>query len=157
MWVKPSYGSEHLNVKHQGERYRTMWAEFREYLLKQNALALAIGVIIGAAIGRVVSALAADIIMPVISLGIPSGDWRSARLVLSEAIGPDGTPVVNAINYGVFAGTILDFVIVAFVVFLIVRQLLKPAATPPTKECPFCLEAIPMQATKCRACTSVLS
>lgn len=134
-----------------------MFAEFREFLLKQNALALAIGVIIGAAIGRVVSSLAADIIMPVISLGIPSGEWRSARLVLSETIGPDSKPVVNAINYGVFVGTVLDFVIVAFVVFLIVRQFLKPAAPPPTKECPSCLEVIPMQATRCRACTSVLS
>ena len=134
-----------------------MWTEFREFLLKQNALALAIGVIIGAAIGRVVSSLAADIIMPVISLGIPSGEWRSARFVLSETIGPDGKPVVNAINYGVFIGTTLDFVIVAFVVFLIGRQFLKPAATPTTKECPFCLEAIPMQATKCRACGSALS
>jgi large conductance mechanosensitive channel len=133
-----------------------MWTEFREFLLKQNALALAIGVIIGAAIGRVVSSLAADIIMPVISLGIPTGDWRSARFVLSETIGPDGKPVVNAINYGVFVGTILDFVIVAFVVFLIVRQFLKPAATPPTKECPFCLEVIPIAATKCRACASAL-
>ena len=99
-----------------------MYGEFREFLLKQNALALAVGVIIGAAIGRVVTSLVGDVLMPVISLGMPAGDWRASKVVLSQSVGPDGKEVVNSINYGTFIGTIVDFVIVAFVVFLIVRM-----------------------------------
>jgi len=133
-----------------------MWREFREFLLKQNALALAVGVIIGASMGRVVSSVVGDLLMPVISLGLPGGEWRSAKVVLSEGAGADGAPVVNAINYGAFLGTIIDFAIVAIVVFLIVRAMLKPAPDAPTKGCPFCLETVPAAATKCRACASVL-
>jgi large conductance mechanosensitive channel len=131
-----------------------MWREFREFLLKQNALALAVGVITGAALGRVVTSLVSDLLMPLISLGIPGGDWRASKIVLSAAVGPDGKEVVNAINYGNFAGTIVDFVIVSLAVFLILRRFLKPAPAPATKSCPFCLETIPTAATKCRACTS---
>jgi len=134
-----------------------MLGEFKEFLLKQNALALAIGVIIGAAMGRVVSSLVGDLLMPVISLGIPGGEWRSARIVLSQSVGPDGKPVVNAINYGAFAGSVLDFIIVALVVFLVVRAILKPAPAAPTKDCPFCKETIPAAATRCKACTSTVS
>src|SRR5438445_13788157 len=134
-----------------------MWREFREFLLKQNALALAVGVIIGAAAGRVVSSLVADLLMPVISLVMPHGDWQASKVVLSRTVGPDGKEVVNSINYGTFLGTILDFVIVAFVVFLIVRWFLKPAPAAATKPCPYCKEVIPRDATKCRACTSVVA
>jgi large conductance mechanosensitive channel len=134
-----------------------MWREFREFLLKQNALALAIGVIIGAAMGRVVSSVVADLLMPVISLGMPGGDWRAAKIVLSQSVGADGKPIVNAITYGTFLGTVLDFLIVAFVVFLIVRSMLKPAPAEPVKACPFCQETIPAAATRCRACTSAVS
>jgi large conductance mechanosensitive channel len=134
-----------------------MWSEFREFLLKQNALALAVGVIIGAAMGRVVTSLVSDLLMPVISLGLPGGDWRASKVVLSEAVGPDGKPVVNAINYGGFLGATIDFVIVAFVVFLLVRTMMKPAPAAPTKGCPYCQETIPATATKCRACTSAVA
>jgi large conductance mechanosensitive channel len=134
-----------------------MWREFRDFLLKQNALALAIGVIIGAGMGRVVSSLVADLLMPVISLAIPSGDWRAAKIVLSESTGPDGKPVVNSINYGTFMGSVVDFVIVAFVVFLIVRFMLRPAPDAPVKTCPFCQETVPAAATRCKACTSQLA
>ncbi len=133
-----------------------MWREFREFLVKRNALALAVGVIIGASLGRVVSSVVADLLMPVISLGLPGGEWRSSKIVLSEGAGPDGAPVVNAINYGAFLDTIIDFIIVAFAVFLIVRAILKPPPDAPTKGCPFCLETISAAATKCRACASVL-
>lgn len=133
-----------------------MWGEFREFLLKQNALALAVGVIIGAAIGKVVASLVSDILMPVIGLGLPGGDWRAARVVLSETMGPDGKPLVAAINYGTFAGSIVDFLIVAVVVFVIVRRLLAPEPAAPSKTCPFCLETIPVAANRCRACTSAL-
>jgi large conductance mechanosensitive channel len=134
-----------------------MWREFREFLLKQNALALAIGVIIGAAMGRVVTSLVADLLMPVVGLAMPGGDWRAARIVLSQTVGPDGKPIINAINYGAFLGTVLDFIVVAFVVFLIVRAMLKPAPAAPVKTCPFCQESIPAAATRCRACTSAVS
>lgn len=133
-----------------------MGSAFRDFLLKQNALALAVGVIIGAAIGKVVASLVADVVMPLISLGLPAGDWRAAKIVLSESVGPDGKPVVNAINYGTFVGTIIDFVIVAFAVFMIVRYLLRPAPDAPTKVCQFCRETIPAEAKKCRACTSAV-
>jgi large conductance mechanosensitive channel len=133
-----------------------MVREFREFLLKQNALALAVGVIVGAALGRLVTSLVSDLLMPVVSLGMPSGEWRAARIVLSEAVGPDGKPVVNALNYGAFLGTVVDFVIVSFVVFLIVRQFLKPSPTTPTRICQFCKEVLPADATRCRACTSTL-
>ena len=137
-----------------------MWTEFKEFLLKQNALALAVGVITGAALGRVVTSLVGDLLMPVLSLGIPSGDWRAAKIVLSETIGPDGKAVANSFNYGAFAGTVIDFFIVSSAVFLIVRLFMKPApAAPPpaTRTCPFCLETVPAAATKCRACASPLT
>ena len=133
-----------------------MWRDFRDFLLKQNALALAVGVIIGGAIGKVVASLVADVLMPVIGLAFPGGDWREAKLILSETPGADGKPIVSAINYGTFIGTIVDFAIIAFVVFVITRRLLKPEPAAPTKPCPYCLESLPVAATKCRACTSAL-
>lgn len=130
-----------------------MLTEFRKFLLQTNALALAVGVIIGAAVGKVVSSLVGDILMPVIGLLIPGGAWREQKWVLSMK--PDGTPA-NAITYGSFLGNVIDFVIVAFVVFMITKALLKPAPTeaPPSKECPECKEIIPAAARKCRACAS---
>jgi large conductance mechanosensitive channel len=120
--------------------------DFREFLLKQNAFALAIGVIIGAAIGKVVSGIVEDVLMPVIGLALPGGEWRNAQLVLSGQ---------NAIKYGDLGGRVLDFLIIALVVFLLAKAFLeKPAAVPSTKSCPECLEAIPLAARKCRACGS---
>ncbi|OGF12840.1 MAG: hypothetical protein A2W00_14745 [Candidatus Eisenbacteria bacterium RBG_16_71_46] len=131
-----------------------MLNEFKSFLLKTNALALAIGVIIGAAVGKVVSSLVADVLMPVIGLGIPGGAWRELNWVLTT--NPDGS-VKSAITYGAFLGNVVDFVIIAFVVFMITKSLLKPApapAAPPTKKCPECLEEIPAAARKCRMCSS---
>src|SRR5262249_18430810 len=133
-----------------------MYREFREFLLKQNALALAVGVIVGAAMGRVVTSIVSDMLMPVISLGMPGGDWRASKIVLGRTVGPDGKEVVNAINYGNFTGTVADFAIVSFAVFLIVRQFLKPSPAAPTKICPFCRETVPVEASKCRACASAV-
>ena len=107
--------------------------------------------------GRVVTSVVADLLMPIVGLAMPGGDWRSAKIVLSQSIGPDGKPIINSINYGAFIGTLVDFIIVAFVVFLIVRWLLKPGPDAPTKPCPFCREIIAADATKCRACTSPLA
>ena len=129
-----------------------MIEEFRKFLLQTNALALAIGVVIGAAVGKVVSSLVADVIMPVISLAIPGGTWREAQIVLAR--NPDGT-VKSAIAAGQFLGSLIDFVIIALVVFLITRALLKPPPPgPPTKNCPECTEAIPAVAKRCKYCTA---
>src|SRR5712691_4481436 len=105
-----------------------MIGEFKKFLLQTNALALAVGVIIGAGGGKVVRSLVSDILMPVIGLLIPGGAWRELSFVLSTK--PDGTPA-NAITYGAFLGAVVDFVIVAFVVFVITKALLKPAPAPP--------------------------
>ncbi|HVE70416.1 MAG TPA: large conductance mechanosensitive channel protein MscL [Thermoanaerobaculia bacterium] len=126
-----------------------MLAEFRGFLTKTNALALAVGVVIGAAIGKVVSSLVDDILMPVIGLVLPGGDWRAAKIPLRGDA---------AISYGQFFGNVLDFIIVAFVVFLILRSLLKPVPEPAAaemKSCPECLEMIPAAARRCRACAQL--
>ena len=129
-----------------------MIEEFRKFLLQTNALALAIGVVIGGAVGKVVSSLVADVIMPVISLAIPGGAWRDAKIVLAQ--NPDGT-VKNAIAAGTFLGAIIDFVIIAAAVFLITKALVKPPPPgPPTKNCPECTEAIPAAAKRCKYCTA---
>jgi len=133
-----------------------MLAEFRQFLLKTNALALAFGVIIGAALGGVVSSLVDDIIMPPVGVLLGGVDFASFTLKLKDAVG-DKPEVV--IRYGQFLNTVITFAIVALVVFWLSRVFFKPAATPPapaTKECPFCREAVPAAATKCRACTSAL-
>jgi large conductance mechanosensitive channel len=134
-----------------------MIGEFRGFITKTNALALAIGVIIGAAVSNVVSGLAADILMPVIGLLLPGGDWRQAKLVLKTATDAAGKTTESAILYGHFLGTLLDFLIIALVVFLIVKALVKPAPAEPVKTCPECLEKVPVAARRCRACTSALS
>ena len=87
---------------------------FRDFLTKNSVLALAIGFIMGAATGKVVSSLVADIIMPLISRILPGGEWRSWKYVLTTSVGPDGKEVVNAITYGNFLGNVVDFVVVAF-------------------------------------------
>ena len=133
-----------------------MLVDFKKFLLKTNALALAVGVIIGAAVGKVVGSLVSDIFMPVIGVLIPGGAWRELSFVLTTR--PDGSPA-NAITYGAFIGSAVDFVIVAFVVFMITKALLKPAPAPPgpaTKECPECKESIPAPARKCPAGASAV-
>jgi large conductance mechanosensitive channel len=135
-----------------------MIAEFRGFLTKTNALALAIGVIIGAAVGNVVSALAADLLMPVIGYFLPGGDWRQAKYIIHSTTDAAGKITsVNALLYGHFLGTVIDFLIIAFVVFLIVKVLVKPVPAPPMKACPECLEMVPAAAKRCRACTAALS
>jgi large conductance mechanosensitive channel len=136
-----------------------MWNEFRAFLLKTNAFALAVGVIIGAATGKVVSAIVADLLMPVISLAIPSGSWREAQFVLTQTTGPDGKPVVNAIRYGDVLGNVVDFVIIAFVVFMLTKALIREKApeTPSTKTCPECKEVVAVDARRCKWCTAALA
>jgi large conductance mechanosensitive channel len=127
-----------------------MVAQFKHFLLKQNALALAIGVIIGGAIGKVVTGIVEDIFMPIISLVMPGGGWREAELHLTHTA---------AIKYGDLLGRFIDFTIISGVVFLVLRialadQLKEPPAAEPTKVCPECLEKIPLAARRCKACAS---
>jgi large conductance mechanosensitive channel len=134
-----------------------MLNEFKKFLLQTNALALAVGVIIGGAVGKVVSSLVADILMPIISLAIPGGSWREAKWVLSSTTDAAGKTVENAVTIGAFLGTLVDFVIIAACVFLITKALIRPApaaAAAATKSCPECLETIPQAAKRCRACGS---
>jgi large conductance mechanosensitive channel len=130
---------------------------FKEFLLKNNVLALAVAVIVGGAVGKVVSSLAADIIMPLISPAIPGGNWRTATIEFGKKIGADGKEVVNTINIGSFFGSVVDFLIIAVVVYIITKALLKekPAPPPqPSKICPRCKETVAPDATKCKFCTA---
>jgi len=127
---------------------------FRDFLLKNSVLALAIGFIMGAATGKVVSSLVADIIMPVISPLLPGHEWRTAKIILSQSVGPDGKEVVNAISYGNFLGNVIDFVVVALVIYLITKALIKETPAAPSKKCPRCTEPIALDATKCKYCTA---
>lgn len=126
-----------------------MVAEFREFLLKTNALALAIGVIIGAALGTVVTSLVEDIIMPPIGLLLGGVDFSQLAFNLNA----DGSA---AIRYGEFINALITFVIIAFVVWRLSKMFIREAPPPSVKECPYCLESIPQAATKCRACASPL-
>ena len=140
-----------------------MLKEFKDFAMKGNVLDMAIGVIIGGAFGKIVSSLVSDVLMPPIGLLLGGVDFSSLFLNLSGTPQPSLTAAKAAgaptINYGVFLQATFDFIIVAFVIFLLVKQvnrLKKPApvAVPTTKDCPQCLSAIPIKATKCAHCTS---
>ena len=128
---------------------------FKGFLLKTNALALAVGVIIGAAMGNVVTSLVNDIIMPPIGMALGSLDFSQLKIILKAAVGGDAKTEV-AIRYGTFLNLVITFVIVAFVVYIITRVMLRPAPPAPVKNCPFCKESVPADATKCRACASAI-
>ena len=129
-----------------------MLGNFRRFLTQSNALALAVGVIIGAATGKLVSALADDVLMPIVGTMLPGGGWREAKFVLERSVGPDGKVVENAILYGHLFGAILDFLIIAWVVYLMTKAFLNPAPAPATKVCPQCIETVPVEARRCKAC-----
>jgi large conductance mechanosensitive channel len=133
-----------------------MVKEFVGFLTKTNALALAIGVIIGAASGKLVTAVVEDLMMPIIGLLMPAdAEWKKASFKLPGWT--DAKPDARVLPYGDLLGNLLDFVIISFVVFMIAKVLIKPepeAPDAPTKDCPFCKDIIPADATKCRSCTS---
>jgi large conductance mechanosensitive channel len=140
-----------------------LFKEFKDFAMRGNVLDLAIGVIIGGAFGKIVTSLVNDVIMPPIGLALGNVDFNNLFINLS---GGKYTTLADAqaegavtINYGAFLNTIVDFIIVAIVIFLLVRQVNKlqksPAAAPvTTKECPFCASNIPSKATRCPQCTS---
>ena len=132
-----------------------MFKEFQAFLLKTNALALAVGVIIGVALGTVVTSLVNDIIMPPIGLALGGIDFASLQYVLKQGATPEDTV---AIRYGNFINSIITFVVVALVVFWISRRFLpKDAPEPETRTCPYCKEAVGVDATRCKFCTSELT
>jgi large conductance mechanosensitive channel len=142
-----------------------MLKEFKEFAMKGNVIDMAVGVIIGAAFGKIVSSMVSDILMPPIGLLMGKVDFSSLFISLSGQSFPSLTAAKAAgaptINYGVFFQAIFDFVIVAFVIFLLVKQVNRlkrepalPPAAPTTKDCPYCLSSIPIKATRCAHCTS---
>ena len=140
-----------------------MLKEFKEFIAKGNAIDLAVGVVIGAAFTAIVKSIVDDLIMPIVGLGLGKVDFANKFIVLSGgefktlALAKEAGAVT--LNWGQFVNAVLTFLIVAFVVFLLVKainKIRKPAEEPPTKDCPRCLTAIPEAATRCPACTSEL-
>ena len=128
---------------------------FREFLLKTNALALAIGVIIGVALGNVVNSLVNDLIMPPIGLALGGIDFSQLKIVLKAAAGGDPTTEV-AIRWGNFVNVVIAFIAIALVVYWLQKMLVKEPTPPEAKTCPFCMEANALGATRCRACTQAI-
>jgi len=148
-----------------------MLKEFKEFAVRGNVVDMAVGIIIGAAFGTIVKSLVSDIIMPPIGLLLGNVDFSNFFAVLKEgAVAGPYASLVDAqkagavtINYGVFVNTIISFLIVAFAVFLLIRQINRlkreaeaPPAEPTSKDCPYCLSSIPIKATRCPHCTSDL-
>ena len=144
-----------------------MFREFREFAMRGNVVDLAVGIIIGAAFGKIVTSLVNDIIMPPLGLVLGRVDFSNLFINLSgqpfASLAETKVAGAPTINYGVFLNTVMDFVIVAFAIFLLVRfinrlsrQLEATPAAPATRECPFCLSSIPLRATRCPQCTSTL-
>lgn len=127
-----------------------MLGEFRAFLIKQNVLALAIAVVLGGALGALVTSLVENFIMPIVGAAVPGGEWREMK----ASIGP------VEFGVGAFLGALLDFIIIGFVVWRMSKAFIKPepvAAGPSVKNCPFCTMSIGAAATRCPHCTSALS
>jgi len=146
-----------------------MLKEFKEFIARGNAMDLAVGVIIGAAFGAIVTSLVNDLVMPIVGLLLGGADFANLFVVLAQGTpqGPYATLAAAqeagaaTLNYGLLLNAIVNFIIIAFVIFLMVKavnKVRKPAEEPeaPTKECPHCLTEIPEAAMRCPACTSQL-
>jgi large conductance mechanosensitive channel len=148
-----------------------MLKEFKEFAMRGNVVDMAVGIIIGAAFGTIITSLVAEVLMPPIGLLLGNVDFSNLFLVLKEGktIGPYATVAAAkaagavTLNYGLFVNTIVNFLIVAFAIFFLIRAMNSmkkkeeaPAAAPTTKDCPHCLSTIPIKATRCGHCTSEL-
>jgi large conductance mechanosensitive channel len=142
-----------------------MFKEFRNFIMRGNVLDLAVAVIIGAAFGKIVTSLVNDILMPPLGLALKNVDFTNLFVDLSgghhDTLAQAKAAGDATLNYGVFLNNVIDFLIVALVIYLIIQQANKlkktPAAAPTTKECPFCHTTIPLAATRCPNCTSNLA
>jgi large conductance mechanosensitive channel len=143
-----------------------MFREFKEFAMRGNVLDMAVGIIIGAAFGKIVTSFVGDILMPPLGLLLGKVDFSNLFISLSGQSYPSlaaakaaGAPTIN---YGLFLNTILDFLIIAFAIFLLIRQVnrltrkAEAPAPPATKDCPYCVSAVPLKATRCPHCTSEL-
>ncbi|MBN1370370.1 MAG: large-conductance mechanosensitive channel protein MscL [Anaerolineaceae bacterium] len=144
-----------------------MWKEFKTFIMRGSVIDLAIGVIIGGAFGKIVTSLVNDIIMPPIGMLLGKMPFTSLFIDLSgqgfATLEEAKAAAAPTINYGMFIQTLIDFVIVAFVIFLVIKAVNKLTApkvaapeAPTTKECPYCFSTIPIKATRCPNCTSEL-
>jgi large conductance mechanosensitive channel len=146
-----------------------MLKEFKEFAMRGNVIDMAVGIIIGVAFGAIVNSLVKDVIMPPIGILLGNVDFTNLFFVLKEGAAPGPYPSLAqaqaagavSINIGVFINTIINFIIVAFCIFFLVRTMNRlkkpeaaPAAAPTTKECSFCYTAIPIKAVRCPNCTS---
>jgi large conductance mechanosensitive channel len=142
-----------------------MLKEFKDFAMRGNVMDMAIGIIIGAAFGKIVASFVNDVLMPPLGLLMGSSDFTNKFFTLSgESFATlDAAKAAGAVtvNYGMFLNTVIDFVIIAFAIFIMVKQINRlkkqPEAAPPnTRECPYCLSAIPIKASRCAHCTSEL-
>ena len=142
-----------------------MFKEFKDFIMRGNVLDLAVGVIIGGAFGKIITSLVNDVLMPPIGLLLGGVNFSNLFISLDgkvyESLDAAKAAGAATINYGVFFNTVIDFTIVAFVIFLVIKSVSKlkkpaPVADPTTKECPRCFTAIPIKATRCPHCTSEL-
>jgi large conductance mechanosensitive channel len=141
-----------------------MYKEFKEFIMRGNVIDLAVAVVIGVAFGRIVTSFVEDILMPPIGLALGGVDFSNLFINLSGKDYPSIAAAKAAgaatLNYGVFINNILNFLIIAFAIFLLIRsisRMQRPApAAPTTKDCPYCLSAVPLKATKCAHCTAEL-
>ncbi len=142
-----------------------MLKEFKEFAMRGNVLDMAVGIIIGAAFGKIITSFVSDVLMPPIGLLLGKVDFSGLFINLSgqtyATLAEAKKAGVATINYGLFLNTVLDFLIVAFVIFLLIKQVNRlnrqPAPAPTTKDCPYCLSAIPIPAVRCAHCTSQLT
>ncbi|HEX3529618.1 MAG TPA: large-conductance mechanosensitive channel protein MscL [Thermoanaerobaculia bacterium] len=140
-----------------------MLKEFKEFVSRGNVMDLAVAVVIGGAFGKIVTSFVNDVLMPPIGLLLGGVDFQNLFLNLSgkhyATLAEAKAAGAATLNYGVFLNTVIDFLIVAFVIFLVTRQLARfkkpePAAAPTTRQCPFCDTAISLKASRCPHCTS---
>jgi large conductance mechanosensitive channel len=142
-----------------------MLKEFKEFALRGNVVDMAVGIVIGAAFGKIVSSFVADVLMPPLGLLLGGVDFSNLFVTLGAksytTLAEAKAAGAATLNYGLFMQTVLDFLIVAFAIFMVVRAMnsLKrpaPAAVPTTRECPQCLSSVPLKASRCAFCTSTL-